>query len=120
MKVITDNSNFHSQLEDVVEAEESDVRLEKQVDGSIAVTDYVSNQVLLEVWNDSRDVESKMEKAVSILQEIEDELHKEVNKSVEERIESRGWLSDARNDVNTSKKVLKEIKSHLEDVREDE
>lgn len=47
--MIIEDKGLHQQLKDVVEAEESNVRLEKQVDGSIAVTDYTSHQVLIEV-----------------------------------------------------------------------
>jgi len=61
--MIIEDKGLHQQLTDVVENKESNVRLEKQVDGSIAVTDYTSHQVLIEVQGLEVDrmVESKGE-----------------------------------------------------------
>lgn len=118
--MIIDSSNFHSQLLDVVEAEESDVRLEKQVDDSIAVTDYISNQVLIEVREDTgdSDIVSDMEEAVELLESIQEQLTEMKDKPTEERVESKEWLSDARQEVYSGKYELREIKNHLEEVME--
>lgn len=57
--MIIENDGLHQQLEDVVENEESDVRLEKQVDGSIAVTDYTTHEVLIEAQKTNRKQEEE-------------------------------------------------------------
>lgn len=60
--MIIENDGLHQQLKDVVEDSESNVRLEKQVDGSIAVTDYTSHQVLIEVKPKMTEEQDEMKK----------------------------------------------------------
>ena len=47
--MIIENNGFKEQLEGHLQKEETDLRLEEQVDGSIAITDQISNTVILEV-----------------------------------------------------------------------